>query len=224
MRTSVQAFSVLSLIGAGCHRISEIAGRLGKPATQLSRLLGFLTDLGYIRREIPFGESVRSSKRSLYKIDDPFLNFYFTFLVLNKSRLEFGLADDVFHDISRNYDKYLSGLWEVLCRNAVPFIEIDNNRFNPASRWWGNGIDGKPMEIDLMAESADKKTLLVGEVKWSDKVTPNEVKMSLDRKCANLPFMGTKQIIKTVFLKEKPALAIPGELVFLPDDILRVMF
>jgi AAA+ ATPase superfamily predicted ATPase len=223
MRTSVQAFSVLSLIGTGSHRISEIAGRLGKPATQLSRLLGFLTNLGYIRREIPFGESIRSTKKSLYKIDDPFLSFYFTFLVPNKSRLEFGLVDQVFPDISRNYDKYLSGLWEELCRRAVPFIEIDGTRFDTASRWWGNGIDGKPMEIDLIAESTDKRTLLAGEVKWSDKVSYNELKMSLDRKCANLPFCGTKQIIKAVFLKAKPTKALPETLVFLPDDILRVM-
>jgi AAA+ ATPase superfamily predicted ATPase len=223
MRTSVQAFSVLSLIGSGCHRISEIAGRLGKPATQLSRLLGFLTDLGYIRREIPFGESIRSTKKSLYKIDDPFLNFYFTYLVPNKSRLEFGMVDQVLTDISRDYDKYLSGLWESLCRNAVPFIEIQGKQFNPASRWWGNGVDGKPMEIDLMAESTDKLTLLAGEVKWSDKELYNETKLSLDRKCANLPFTGTKQIIKVVFLKEKPTQISPETFVFLPDDILQVM-
>ncbi|MEI6899956.1 MAG: ATP-binding protein [Bacteroidota bacterium] len=223
MRTSVQAFSVLSLIGAGCHRISEIAGRLGKPATQLSRLLGFLVDLGYIRREIPFGESVRSTKKSLYKIDDPFLNFYFTFLVPNKSKLEFGLIDQVLPVITRNYDQYLSGFWEELCRNAVPFLEIDGTRFNLASRWWGTGINGKPMEIDLIAESTDKHTLLVGEVKWSDKVSYNEIKMLLDKKCGNLSFPGTKQIIKAVFFKERSTITFPDCILFDPDDILRVL-
>ncbi|MCX6252361.1 MAG: ATP-binding protein [Bacteroidetes bacterium] len=223
MRTSVQAFSVLSLIGAGCHRISEIAGRLGKPTTQLSRLLGFLTDLGYIRREIPFGESVRSTKKSLYKIEDPFLHFYFTFLVPNKSKLEFGLIDQVLMDISRNYDKYLSGLWEELCRSAVPYLECQGNRFNPASRWWGNGIDGKTMEIDMIAESTDKRILLVGEVKWSDKVSFNEIKKLLDRKCANLPIIGNKRFVKAIFLKEKPTITLPEVFVFVPDDILSVM-
>ena len=63
MRTSVQAFSILSLIGAGVHRLSEIAGRMGKPATQLSRILAFLIQQGYIKRELPFGESTRSTKK-----------------------------------------------------------------------------------------------------------------------------------------------------------------
>ena len=39
LRDTTQAASILSLIGRGCHRVSEIAGRLGKPATSLGRPL-----------------------------------------------------------------------------------------------------------------------------------------------------------------------------------------
>jgi len=35
------------------------------------------------------------------------------------------------------------------------------------------------MEIDIAAESTDKKTLLIGEVKWTDKVRINEVSNQL---------------------------------------------
>src|SRR5450759_3307024 len=52
----------------GCHRLSEIAGRLGKPATSLTRPLVQLVDLGYVRRETPFGENEKSTRRTLYKI------------------------------------------------------------------------------------------------------------------------------------------------------------
>ena len=41
LRTSVQAFTLLSLIGSGCHRLSEIAARMEKPATHLSGALAF---------------------------------------------------------------------------------------------------------------------------------------------------------------------------------------
>ena len=221
MRTSVQAFSVLSLIGSGCHRMSEIAGRLGKPATQLSRLLGFLTDLGYIRREIPYGESIRSAKKSLYKIDDPFLNFYFTFLVPNKSRLEFGLVDQVWKEISDGYNQYLSGIWEDLCRKSIPFIEIDDMRFNPAARWWGNGLDGKPMEIDLVAESTDHSVVLVGEVKWSDKISPDEINTSLNYKYRNAPFAKPDRFVKAVFSKTALSIAHPELVHFVPGDIVK---
>ncbi len=210
MRTSIQAFSVLSLIGAGCHRISEIAGRLGKPATQLSRLFGFLTDLGYIRREMPFGESLRSSKKSLYKIDDPFLNFYFTFLVPNKSRLEFGLIDQVWNDIAGQYDKYLSGVWEDICRRAIPFMVFEGKRFNPAARWWGNGLDGNPMEVDILAESNDKSALLLGEIKWQKKISVVELQRKLERMSTNLPFGRNRKIVTAMFIK-KPVNHAAGE-------------
>ena len=46
MRSAVQANSLLSLIANGCHRLSEIAGRLGKPAGHLARPLAQLIDWG----------------------------------------------------------------------------------------------------------------------------------------------------------------------------------
>lgn len=220
MRTSIQAFSVLSLIGAGCHRISEIAGRLGKPTTQLSRLLGFLIDLGYIRREMPFGESVRSTKKSLYKIDDPFLNFYFTFLVPNKSRLEFGLVDQVWNDIRGQYDQYLSSLWEDLCRRVIPFMLFEGKRFNPAARWWGSGMDGKPMELDLVAESNDKSTILLGEIKWQTRTSVAALQRELEQKSKNLHFAQNKNIIKALFLK-RPGKHVANEsmLIISPEQV-----
>ena len=177
MRTSVLAFSILTLIGLGCNRLSEIAGRLEKPATQLNRPIKLLIDLGYVRRETPFSTSLKSTKKSLYKISDPFMNFYFSFVVPNKSRLEFGLIEQVWDEINGKFNQYVSEIWEELCRNAVPRLKIEGKTFNPAQRWWGNGTDGKAMEIDIVAESTDKSTLLIGEVKWIDNIaTPCSVK------------------------------------------------
>ena len=46
---------LLDVIGAGSHRISEIAGRLGKPASSLSGPLATLCEMRLLHREIPFG-------------------------------------------------------------------------------------------------------------------------------------------------------------------------
>ena len=64
---------LLDVIGAGAHRASEIGGRLGKPVSSLSRPLATLVAMNLVRREIPFGSDPKSGKRSLYRIDDPFL-------------------------------------------------------------------------------------------------------------------------------------------------------
>ena len=79
---------MLALVGRGCHRLLEIAARLEKPATSLGRPLQRLLELGLVRRELPFGSSLRDSKRTLYVIADPFLRFWFRFVDPERSRLE----------------------------------------------------------------------------------------------------------------------------------------
>jgi len=204
MRTSVMAFSILTLVGMGCNRLSEIATRLEKPATQLNRPIKLLMDLDYIKRETPFSVSQKSTKRSLYKISDPFMNFYFTFVVPNKTRLGLGRADEVWKEISGKLDQYVSGIWEELCRNSVPALNINGISFSPAQRWWGTGVNRKPLEIDIVSESADKSTLLIGEAKWTDRDPPEKIFHNLKAKARNLPFVQNRKLLYVLFLKRIP--------------------
>jgi len=223
MRTSVLAFSILTLIGMGCNRLSEIAGRLEKPATQLNRPLNLLINLGYIRREIPFSTSIKSTKKSLYKISDPFMNFYFTFVVPNKSRLEFGLVEPVWNDINIKFNQYVSEVWEELCRNAVPYLTIKGITFSIAQRWWGSGIDKKPMELDVVAESIDKSTLLIGEVKWMDNISVEKINSELKKKIQNAPFIQNRKIINVLFLKQRPKIIPKKMIIITPADVITAL-
>jgi len=67
MRDIVQASTLLSLIGNGANRISEIAARANKPATSISGPLDKLITLGYIEREIPFGENQKAVRKDFTK-------------------------------------------------------------------------------------------------------------------------------------------------------------
>ena len=75
--SALETRPLLDAIGAGAHRVSEIAGRLGRPATSMARPLDRLLGLGLVRRELPFGEDEKGSKRGLYKIADPFFRLWF---------------------------------------------------------------------------------------------------------------------------------------------------
>ncbi|MDT8402872.1 MAG: ATP-binding protein [Bacteroidales bacterium] len=221
MRTSVIAFSILSLIGMGCNRLSEIAARLEKPVTHLNRPVRLLIDLGYIRRETPFNISSGSTKKSLYKIADPFMNFYFTFVVPHKSRLEYGIVEEVWQEISGKLDQYTSAIWEELCRKAVPSLHINELTFKPAARWWGTGLDKKQLEVDILAESMDKSTLLIGEAKWSDKLNPGKIYNELKLKSRNLPFVHHHKILPVLFLKHRPEKTREDILIIEPDDVIN---
>lgn len=220
MRTSIQAYSVIALIAGGCHRLSEIAARLNKPATQLSRILQFLVDLKYIDRELPYGESWKNSKKSLYKVRDPFLDFYFRFLVPNKSMLEFGMVDQVWENIHTQLDQYVSFHWEELCRKAVAMLTISRKKYMPARRWWGN-LNGQNTEIDIMADSIDTTTVLIGEVKWSEKTNHHEIRDQMQRKIHQMPVSKGKKIQWVCFVKDKKG--IESDWIFDALDVINAL-
>ncbi len=201
MREAVQAFSILTLVGRGVHKMSEIAARLGKPATHISRPLDKLIQLGFLKREVPYGDSPRSGKKSLYKISDPFTNFYFTFVESNLSRLELGLIEQVYNSILPGFNKYFGAEWENLCRACVPLGLINGIEFGMPSRWWGTNVQGDKMEIDLVCESIDKKYLLVGECKWSNVTNPLSLINQLINKAKLLPGKMVGNLLPVLFVK-----------------------
>ena len=167
LRSAVQPYTILTMIGQGVHRPSEIAGRLEKSLPGLSDSFQKLIELGFIRREIPFGESIRSSKRTLYKINDPFMAFYFRFVLPNKQKIEMGLGEQVLKQVLLQLDEYIAGEWEYLCRMALPLLELKGKQWDIAYRWWGTGKNGKEIELDGIALSADKTHILYSEAKWT---------------------------------------------------------
>ncbi|MBN1603724.1 MAG: ATP-binding protein [Chitinispirillaceae bacterium] len=160
---------VLDAIGFGAHRISEIAARVGKPATTLSKVLHMLVELGLIERQIPFGESEKSSKKSLYQITDPFFHLWFQVVGPRKSFLTKAPSDARIALWCEQKDRVLAHSWESLCRDSVPFFSPHHTdslfatQWSVASRYWSPNSP----EWDIVAESLDGSALLLGEVKWS---------------------------------------------------------
>ena len=185
-----QASAVLSFIGGGAHRASEIAARMSRPLTDMSRPFRRLTELGIVTKNVPF-EAEANSKKSFYRISDPFLDFWYTFVQPNWSKPDFLESDDDRVRFDGQYMSYLGGVWERLACEMVAVKPLPNMdvRFRNPARWWGVGLDRRPMEIDIVAESTDGNTLLVGEAKLS--ITEGEavgILRKLEAKARQLPF------------------------------------
>lgn len=220
LRETVQANSLLSLVGQGNHKLSEIAGRLQKPSTHLSNPLNKLIQLGYIKREIPFGESSRSTKRTLYKMEDPFLGFFFSFVAPNLSRLELGLTEAVFDDIQPKLKHHIAGEWEKMCRRSVPMAPVMGIPFDKASRWWGVNANGEKMELDVVSESIDKKHLLVGECKWTEIQDPLPILSQLTAKAQLLPKLKGRTIVPVLFVRSLRSGSGASPAIFTPAEVL----
>jgi len=222
MRGAGQPHSLLGLIAGGANRMSEIAGRLGKPATSLTRPLANLIQLGYIRKDVPFGESIRSGKKTIYRIEDPFLQFWYRIVLPNQSLLEQDLIDEVYADSKQKLTMQTAEIWEELARLSVSRLEIGGQRWKPASRWWGRGQTGKQMEIDVVAESMDGSSILFGEAKWEKKTNVTQLIEKLSDHTDNFPKIGKRKIVLAAWCKY-PVNTPEGTHVFDADDVLTVV-
>ena len=204
----VKTSTLMSYIGSGANRLSEIAARCNEPATNLSRPLKKLIDLGYLSKDVPFGVPEKNTKKSLYKIADPLMAFYYQFVVPNRSFIELQRPKPVEQALKAHFAEYVSLQWESLCRDAVTGNLIDGVLYGEAKRWWGSVLneDKKPeqVELDVVAESVDKKYLLVGECKWSAQENGKQLTAELLRKAKLLPFAKNHEIVPVLFLKSKP--------------------
>jgi uncharacterized protein len=95
----MHAHSILAVIGRGCHWISEIAGRLGRPVTHLTHPSPCSSiSAGRVRAAVR--RAPRHSKRSRYLIADPLLRYWYRFVDPNRSLLE-----------ARRLDVYTEAAW-----------------------------------------------------------------------------------------------------------------
>ncbi len=172
--SAMETRPLLDAIGAGVHRVSEIGGRLGRPATSMSRPLDRLVEMGLVRREVPFGESEKKSKRALYKIADPFSRLWFRVVAPHRGVLA-ASPPEVRRQILGRFWRDLAGqAWEELCRRRLPQLGgLAGGPWGPAARWW----QGRQPEWDVVSSSLDGDRLLLGEAKWSSSpVTPRDLR------------------------------------------------
>lgn len=208
----------LDVLGAGVCRLGEIAGRLGRPATSLARPIATLMEMGFVRRELPFGSDPRSGKRSLYRIDDPFLRTWFRAVAPHRAALAASPAESrlrYWHRYKRDLE---AGAWQELCSAAVPRLHESNHPlaglgpFEPAQRFW----HGSAPERDIVARSVDGSRVLVGEARRSlDPKNAGRLLAALAH--ASLPGASDCDIVPVLFVPDAEGVPRQNELGFVVD-------
>ena len=143
-------------------RIQQLTGiERGSLSFALSRLL----ELEWLRREFPFEET--SERRALYRVGDPFLGFWYRFVLPLRSVLAFRDAEVVWSErIVPQLSQYLGEqIFEGVChqwlqKHAYSALGLS---LESSGRWWSR--DGQT-EVDILARCTGGGYLL-GECKWS---------------------------------------------------------
>jgi hypothetical protein len=176
-------FSVLRAIAAGQTRVNQIDQRTGIGDTsRISQMLDRLQRLWLVRKELPV--TVRNperSRKSFYRITDPYLRFWFRFVLPAQGRLA-DAASAKQHLEGRvlpQLDEFVSApAFEEVCQ-AWLRQETDAAA---VGWWWGRvrEMSGTTMrdvdrELDAVAVDDDGEVIAVGACKWTDgKMPPSE--------------------------------------------------
>lgn len=222
--------SMMTAMGRGHSKFSRIADAVERKVSDLSPLMKNLMSMHYVRKEVPFGEDPDKSKKTLYRIDDPFLDFYYRFAVPAKTMLSLGRTSVVMDNIHQHMAKHVARNWERLCQVAVSGNTLFGHTWNVASRWWGKvpvlsegrktPVGYEELEFDVVAEDvADTNILLVGECKWQAADHADRLLAHLVENTQKAPFAQGKKIVYVLFLRERPLSPATCE-VMLPEDVL----
>ena len=125
--------------------------------------------------------------------------------------------------LEKQLSNHIGGWWEKICRDAVTGNVIDGVMYGEARRWWGSILmDGKPqdVELDVVAESIDGNTVLIGECKWTTSENARHLTDYIKSVAEHLYFTKGKNVVIKLFLKNPPEEPQGNHL--LADDVINL--
>jgi uncharacterized protein len=166
LRDVTRYATILGAIADGCTVSGEIIGRVREigSSSGLAPYIQKLEKLRLIRIVRSLDASPKERNRRYY-LDDPFLAFWYRFVLPNASALSAGHDRDVWLHAVRPYqDRYMGGLFEWICRDYVRLYAPE--RLPAAAREVGQ-VWGDDFDIDVAGTLLDAHTFS-GECKWWD--------------------------------------------------------
>ena len=159
--------AIITAVATVHSRMSEISTKVGESTTVCSGYLKNLIDLGIIKKETPYGE--KSSRKSIYSIEDNMFYFWYRFVLDNASVIARGAVNLVYRRIEAQLNDYMGKVFEEICTQYLWKLLLKGKmpiEFVSLGRWWGNDPRKKiQAEIDIMGEQ-DSNSAIFAECKW----------------------------------------------------------
>ncbi len=173
--TEAQARRVLSAIGGhevGHATFSSTVDQLGdgtSGGTALSRALQLLVvDKRVVAIDTPAGRDAAARLRR-YRIDDPYLRFWFRFIEPQLANMARGRSDLALDTTKRDWSTWRGVAIEPIVREAVlrlaPTIE-GLAQIAATEAWWDRSNNH---EIDVVGSGSKGRVITIGSIKWRER-------------------------------------------------------
>jgi hypothetical protein len=191
--------AILEAIACGAARLNEIAESTRLESNKCAKYILTLIAMGLIKKELPFGKA--SVKRSIYRVNDCLLRFWYRFVFPNMSAIMAGKGADVLNTgLEPQLNVYMEDVFESICRQWLTVQAKQDALPFPAerlARWWGvNPINRSRETIDIMA--ARRGEALFAQCCWSNADVGLETLRELRRKSDMFEF---KRVYLYIFTK-----------------------
>jgi len=186
--------SIITAIAGGASRLNEIATAISEDSPKVSKYLQTLVSLLIVHKAYPYGENPQNSRKGVYRIADNCYNFWYSFVFSKRQEIESGNGHIVADE--EVFGERLSSFI-----GKPPFEEICLQYLQRANRekklpfsatsfgtWWGHDpIERAQTDFDVIAANRNSKQVIVGECKWSERMSISAEVEKLIRKQHLLP-------------------------------------
>ena len=185
--------SILEAIARGCTTTGEVLGRVrdisggGALAPYIAKLEALR--LIHITRSLDASPKARNRR---YYINDPFLAFWYRFVLPNGSALATGHASEVYqHAIQPHLDGYMGEIFEWITHQFIAHYasEIFAAPAKEVGKIWGADFD-----LDVVATLLDD-AVVFGECKWWSSPVGANVMGELEEDCRKTDFGNNAAVI-----------------------------
>ena len=162
--------SIIIAISQRKKRVKDIADALKIEGNALSTYLSRMMEGTAIEKRSMFNGN---HKTNYYEISDPFMRFYYRIIYPYQAEIDNGLGLSVYKELKDDIEDSINHGFEDV---VISYLDEQNQLlllpepFHPFQKYIvDNSALGRSIDIDALADSLNKKTLLVVEAKFRNK-------------------------------------------------------
>lgn len=167
LRELSQYNSLLLAMANDCIKLNDIYVRTGFSRAKISVYIKNLIDIDVVEKIFSYnGMNNKNSMKGLYRIKNPFLNFYYRYILLNQNAINSNDVDQIVDKIineqlideyKRTYDSICMDYLKLSCK----YNKIDFD-YTSSSGWYGKNGDIPIILAD------DNDEIIIGFSKWDE--------------------------------------------------------
>ena len=152
--------TILASIAAGDHKLNDLYEHTGFSRAKISVYIKNLMELGLVEKVFSYDTAGKANtQKGIYSISNHFLNFYFTFIYPNMSRMMTMPVPEFYSlCIAPTFRHYVSPYFRQVCSE---YMADQNERSQLPLKYEKSGLwVGKDGTIDLVAQDTDERTII----------------------------------------------------------------